>query len=47
MLFTRKTAELPTPETALKGRPDALPTAATHFVFFGAGAWIHAARMQQ
>ena len=32
MLFTRKTAEMPTPETALKGRPEALPTAATHFV---------------
>jgi len=32
MLFSRKSTELPTPETALKGRPDAIPTAATHFV---------------
>jgi peptide-methionine (S)-S-oxide reductase len=32
MLFGRKSLDLPTPETALKGRPDAIPTAATHFV---------------
>jgi len=32
MLFSRKSTELPTPETALKGRADAIPTAATHFV---------------
>jgi peptide-methionine (S)-S-oxide reductase len=32
MLFSRKSLDLPTPETALKGRPDAIPTAATHFV---------------
>ncbi|MBV9510647.1 MAG: peptide-methionine (S)-S-oxide reductase MsrA [Caulobacteraceae bacterium] len=32
MLFTRKTLELPTAETALKGRPDPILTAATHFV---------------
>jgi peptide-methionine (S)-S-oxide reductase len=32
MLFARKSPELPTAETALKGRPDAIPTAKTHFV---------------
>ena len=32
MLFARKSLELPTPETALKGRPDPIPTARTHFV---------------
>jgi peptide-methionine (S)-S-oxide reductase len=32
MLFSRKSTELPTPETALKGRPDPIATAATHFV---------------
>jgi peptide-methionine (S)-S-oxide reductase len=32
MLFSRKPAALPTPEEALKGRPLAIPTAATHFV---------------
>jgi peptide-methionine (S)-S-oxide reductase len=32
MLFARKTLELPTAETALKGRPDPIPTARTHFV---------------
>jgi len=32
MLFTRKSPEMPTPETALKGRPDAIPTARDHFV---------------
>jgi len=32
MLFARKTLELPTAETALKGRPDAIPTSKTHFV---------------
>ena len=32
MPFSRKSSELPTPEQALKGRPDAIPTAATHFV---------------
>jgi len=32
MLFSRKALEMPTPETALKGRPDAIPTAPTHFV---------------
>jgi peptide-methionine (S)-S-oxide reductase len=32
MLFTRKTLDLPTPETALKGRAEAIPTARTHFV---------------
>jgi peptide-methionine (S)-S-oxide reductase len=32
MLFSRKSLDLPTPETALKGRPDAIPTASTHFV---------------
>ena len=32
MLFARKSLELPTAETALKGRPDAIPTARTHFV---------------
>jgi len=32
MLFTRKSLELPTAETALKGRPDAIPTARDHFV---------------
>ena len=32
MLFSRKKLQMPTPETALKGRPDPIPTAATHFV---------------
>jgi len=32
MLFSRKSTELPTPETALKGRPDGIPTAVSHFV---------------
>jgi peptide-methionine (S)-S-oxide reductase len=32
MLFSRKSLDLPTPETALKGRTDAIPTAAAHFV---------------
>jgi len=32
MLFTRKPAAMPTPETALKGRPHPIPTADTHFV---------------
>lgn len=33
MLFTKKSLELPTQETALPGRPDALPTAQDHFIF--------------
>lgn len=33
MLFARKKTEMPTPETALKGRPTPLPTAAEHFLF--------------
>ncbi|RAK56882.1 peptide-methionine (S)-S-oxide reductase MsrA [Phenylobacterium deserti] len=32
MLFAKKTLELPTPETALPGRPNPIPTAETHFV---------------
>ena len=32
MFFTRKTAELPTANTALPGRPTPLPTAELHFV---------------
>jgi peptide-methionine (S)-S-oxide reductase len=32
MFFSRKPADLPTPETALKGRAEPLPTAATHYV---------------
>lgn len=32
MFFARKTAEMPTPDTALPGRGDPIPTAATHFV---------------
>lgn len=32
MLFSRNTPELPTAETALKGRPHPIATAATHFV---------------
>jgi peptide-methionine (S)-S-oxide reductase len=32
MLFARKSLELPTTETALKGRPDPIPTARTHFI---------------
>ena len=32
MLFSRKTLELPTSETALAGRPDPIATAATHFL---------------
>ncbi|MDQ8698848.1 peptide-methionine (S)-S-oxide reductase MsrA [Hyphomicrobium sp. LHD-15] len=33
MLFSKKKLEMPTRETALKGRPDALPTAEEHFIF--------------
>jgi peptide-methionine (S)-S-oxide reductase len=33
MLFARKKTEMPTVETALKGRPAALPTASEHFIF--------------
>ncbi|MFN3608912.1 MAG: peptide-methionine (S)-S-oxide reductase MsrA [Hyphomonas sp.] len=33
MLFMKKNLDLPTAETALKGRPAAIPTADTHFVF--------------
>ncbi len=33
MLFARKKTEMPTPATALKGRPTPLPTAAEHFLF--------------
>jgi peptide-methionine (S)-S-oxide reductase len=32
MLFSRKTLDLPTAETALKGRAQPIPTAQTHFV---------------
>lgn len=32
MLFSKKTAEIPTQDTALAGRPDEVPTASTHFV---------------
>lgn len=32
MLFPRKKTQMPTPETALKGRPAPIPTAETHFV---------------
>ena len=32
MLFSRKSPEMPTPQTALPGRPDPIPTAETHFV---------------
>jgi peptide-methionine (S)-S-oxide reductase len=32
MLFAKKPSDLPTPEQALKGRADPLPTAAEHFV---------------
>jgi peptide-methionine (S)-S-oxide reductase len=32
MLFTRKKLQMPTRETALKGRPDPIPTARTHFL---------------
>jgi peptide-methionine (S)-S-oxide reductase len=32
MLFARKSPELPTPASALPGRPNAIPTAQTHFV---------------
>ncbi len=32
MLFSRKKTQMPTPETALKGRPTPIPTAETHFV---------------
>jgi peptide-methionine (S)-S-oxide reductase len=31
MLFARRKSEMPTPETALKGRAEPIPTAATHF----------------
>jgi peptide-methionine (S)-S-oxide reductase len=33
MLFARKKTEMPTAETALKGRPAPLPTAEEHFIF--------------
>lgn len=33
MLFSRKPADIPSPEDALPGRTDAIPTADTHFVF--------------
>jgi len=32
MLFSRKKLQIPSPDKALKGRPTAIPTAATHFV---------------
>ncbi|MGD9806108.1 MAG: peptide-methionine (S)-S-oxide reductase MsrA [Hyphomicrobiaceae bacterium] len=32
MLFSRKKLEMPTPATALEGRPTPIPTATTHFV---------------
>ncbi|MFN4176066.1 peptide-methionine (S)-S-oxide reductase MsrA [Phenylobacterium sp.] len=32
MLFAKKSLDLPTPEEALPGRPNAIPTADTHFV---------------
>ncbi len=32
MLFGKKSLEIPTPDQALKGRADPIPTAATHFV---------------
>ncbi|MCX7325135.1 MAG: peptide-methionine (S)-S-oxide reductase MsrA [Hyphomicrobiales bacterium] len=32
MLFMRKKAEMPSPQTALPGRPNAIPTAETHFI---------------
>lgn len=32
MLFAKKSLELPTPDTALPGRPQAIPTADVHFV---------------
>jgi peptide-methionine (S)-S-oxide reductase len=32
MLFARKKSEMPSPETALKGRAEAIPTAKTHFL---------------
>ena len=32
MLFAKKTLEIPTPDAALKGRADPIPTAQTHFV---------------
>jgi peptide-methionine (S)-S-oxide reductase len=32
MLFSRKTLAMPTAETALKGRPEPIPTAKTHFI---------------
>jgi peptide-methionine (S)-S-oxide reductase len=33
MLFSKKKLEMPTPETALKGRASPIPTAKEHFVF--------------
>lgn len=33
MLFMKKNLDLPTADTALKGRPEPIPTAKTHFVF--------------
>ncbi len=32
MFFSRKKLEIPTAETALKGRPEPIPTAKTHFI---------------
>ena len=33
MLFSRKKAEMPSPESALKGRSDPIPTAREHYLF--------------
>ena len=33
MFFARKNPDLPTAETALKGRPEPIPTASVHYVF--------------
>ena len=32
MLFARRKSEMPTAETALKGRAEPIPTAATHYL---------------
>jgi peptide-methionine (S)-S-oxide reductase len=32
MLFAKKSMDIPTPDHALKGRPDPIPTAAEHFI---------------
>jgi peptide-methionine (S)-S-oxide reductase len=47
MLFARKKLEMPTPETALKGRASPIPTAKEHFVFGRALKGAYPAGLEQ